>query len=212
MVDTGKVMIVVLAAVAVGVLLIRCANTRKRVTASQEKEVAMHRRAQQQAVAAAGGAAGSEAVGGVRRETALALEAVADLEAGEAAAALDAVEEAGGGGGGGGDALRRGTAAALQAVAEQEAAEHKAAKKQAKKAKKSAAAAAGDDPDELGEGEERRSCVNCGRSYITQSGNPICPACRRATDESADESKNDRTPIDPARLNGTAGGVSSEYI
>ena len=206
MVDTGKVMIVVLAAVAVGVLLIRCANTRKRVTASQEKEVAMHRRAQEQAV------------GGVRRETALALEAVADLEAGEAVAALDAVEEAGsgGGGGGGGDALRRGTAAALQAVAEQEAAEHKAAKKKKKKKKAhqaaAAAAAAGDDPDELGEGEERRSCVTCGRSYITQSGNPICPACRRAADESADESKNDRTPIDPARLNGTAGGVSSEYI
>ena len=210
MVDTGKVMIVVLAAVAVGVLLIRCANTRKRVTASQEKEVAMHRRAQEQAV------------GGVRRETALALEAVADLEAGEAVAALDAVEEAGsggggsGGGGGGGDALRRGTAAALQAVAEQEAAEHKAAKKKNKNKKAhkaaAAAAAAGDDPDELGEGEERRSCVTCGRSYITQSGNPICPACRRAADESADESKSDRTPIDPARLNGTAGGVSSEYI
>ena len=203
--DFGKVMILVIAAVAIGILFVRCAMTQRRVASSKEKEIAMHRRAQEN-----GG-------GGVRRETALALEAVRDLEASEASEVLDAMDDVdgGGSGGGAGGAARRGTAAALQAVADLEAAE-KAAKKAAKKAKmKAKKAAAVDNPNALGEGEEQRSCARCGRIYITQSGNPVCPMCRRAMDESADESKSDSELVsaaDPARLSGASSGAASEFI
>ena len=56
---------------------------------------------------------------------------------------------------------------------------HKKDKKHKKQAKGGVQHVNDDDnEEELGEGEERRTCTRCGRRFITTSGNPICPICR----------------------------------
>ena len=61
-----------------------------------------------------------------------------------------------------------------------------------------------DSEEELDDGEERRVCTRCGRRFITTSGNPICPVCRPREAPMGDAAAGE----DGGRMN-TANPVSS---